>query len=149
MPARRAALADERRVLHEVEVVGQHHQLAGAHGFVQAAGGVGLHQGLHAGRGQRVDRAFHRRHVTTFVGVAAAAQQRHLVRADAAEQQFAGVAGDAGLRKARQARVGQAQRVHHALRERRPAGAEQHGDVRAAAGGPQHLRGFVAHRGPS
>ena len=55
---RRARLADERRVLHEAEVVGHHHQLAGAHGFVQAAGGVGLHQGLHAGRGQRVDRAF-------------------------------------------------------------------------------------------
>ena len=124
-------------------MVGHHHQPAGR--MVRpVAGGVGLHQGLHAGRGQRVDRAFIA--ATSPLQVRRRlAQHRHLVRADAGwSSSLAGVAGDAGLRSpAGQRRAAGLAR----LRERRPAELSSTA-MRALAGGraSAQLRSHRVHR---
>ena len=135
--ALRAALADQRRVLHEVQVVGQHHQLAGAHGGVQAAGRVGLHQHLDTAGGQCGDRALHGRRVAVFVGVSPPGQHGDLVRTDAADHHLARMSVDARLRETGQVRIRQAQRVLHTLGQRRPTRAQQHGDLRPPPAGEQ------------
>ena len=53
--------ADQRVVADQVDVIVDHHQRALRKAGIDAAGGVGQHQRLHAEQAERADREGHRR----------------------------------------------------------------------------------------
>jgi len=126
-------LADEGRALHEVQVVADQHQRARAQARVQAAGGVRLHQYLDTPGRQRADRTQHRVSVARLVGVLAPGQDDHRRFANEAVAQQRLVAADGQRRERGQVGIGHVGGVCQLVGERRPTGAEEHGDGRRGA----------------
>jgi hypothetical protein len=131
--------ADQRVVPGEVDVVGDRHQAARPDLRAQRAGGVGQHEDLGAGSGQRPHRGDARRRVAALVEVRAAHEHAHRHAAQPAEHGAAGVAVDGRAREAGQLVVADADRVLDGVGHRAQARAEDDAharrDVRAQDGG--------------
>jgi hypothetical protein len=132
---------EQRRTLHHVEVVVDQHQRARSHAGVHAAGGVGLHQHLHTGGGQRADGAFHAVGFSAFIGVFAAGQHQHFGAADSPGTQQPCMAANGQCGKGRQLGVTHIHRVGHDIGKRPPARPQQHGDAWRARAQPGAQRG--------
>ena len=133
--------ADQRGALHEVQVVGEQHHRARWQTRVQAAGGIGLHQGEHTGRGQGVHRPTHGRGIASLVSVLAAAQDQNGSAVDVADQQAARVAAHADGREGGQLPVADVLGDLDTLRQAAPTRAQQHG------GGGQRPARALAQQG--
>ena len=116
-------------------MIADRHHRSGRHVEPQAAGRVGLQQGLAAQSRHGVDGALHLVDPATFIVVRPALQHRDRGRADMAQDQPAGMTADRRLREVRQVGIGNGRDLRHFLDEAAEAGAENHRDLRAKAGG--------------
>jgi hypothetical protein len=120
-----AGLMQQRRLLHQVQVIGEQHQAAGRHVALQAAGSIRLHEHTHTQRSQCAQHALHRRDVTGLVGVLAPAEHQHVAPGQAAGAHESGMSADGQHRKARQFAVGDVLRLRDFVGHAAPAGAQQ------------------------
>ena len=133
-PKRSSFGPDQRVAAHQVDVIGDQHQRALGEAGVDAAGGVGQDQHLHAeqaehARGERRD-APSRGPRRRGRGPTAPARAGRSMRAG---DQLAGVADDLRRRPVRDDRVRHDGRVAQRAGEGAEARAEHHGDVRHVA----------------
>jgi len=146
----RAGFAHQRRALRQIEVIAEQHHAAGRQVRLEAARRIGLHQQLATQRLHGAQRDLHAVDGAVLVAVLATAEHRHRGGTDMTQPQLAAVAGDGGLRKTGQFRIGDANRRLYVLRQRAPTRAQQHrhsgSGLRRARANPLQ-RGVVAHRG--
>ncbi len=131
-------LAEERVGAGEIDVVGDQHHRAGRHGRVDSEPAALVEDQLvDADAGERLQHRPHGGGVSVLVIMRAASEHAAPARRRSAGHDFAGMAGDAALRKAGQVGIGNADRLFDLVGQRRrgpsPAPWQSSASARRAA----------------